>query len=67
MPGMTGYEVAERLRASTEFAKTTLVAFSGYGQSADRRIAQDSGFDFHLVKPATVEQIENILSKAQIR
>jgi PAS domain S-box-containing protein len=64
MPGMSGYEIAARLRASPEFTGLTLVAFSGYGQSTDRRTAKDAGFDHHLVKPATVEQIEEILTKA---
>jgi PAS domain S-box-containing protein len=62
MPGMTGYEIAKRLRASPDLARTTLIAFSGYGQSTDRMMAKDSGFDHHLVKPATVEQIEGILA-----
>jgi CheY-like chemotaxis protein len=63
MPGMSGFEVATKLRASPEFLKTTLVAFSGYGQEADRRLSAGAGFDHHLVKPATVDQIEGILAR----
>ena len=63
LPGMSGFEVATKLRALPEFTKTTLVAFSGYGQETDRQLSSDAGFDHHLVKPATVDQIEAILAK----
>lgn len=63
MPGMSGFEVAAKLRAQPEFANTTLVAFSGYGQETDRQLSRDAGFDHHLAKPATVDQIEGILAK----
>jgi CheY-like chemotaxis protein/anti-sigma regulatory factor (Ser/Thr protein kinase) len=51
LPVMDGYAVARRLRADPSFARTQLVAVTGYGQEEDRRRAQDAGFDLHLVKP----------------
>jgi two-component system CheB/CheR fusion protein len=50
LPGVDGYEVARRLRASAE-TRLRLVALSGYGQPDDRRRADEAGFDAHLVKP----------------
>jgi CheY-like chemotaxis protein len=52
LPGMDGYEVARRIRA-TVGAAMRLIALTGYGQPEDRRQALEVGFDAHLVKPAT--------------
>jgi len=51
LPGMSGYEVARRLRQLSEFRRTPLVAVTGYGQDDDRRRSQEAGFDYHLIKP----------------
>ena len=59
MPGMNGYEVAQRLRQ--ERPRLVLVALTGYGQNDDRRRAFEAGFNHHLVKPVTVEALEQVL------
>jgi signal transduction histidine kinase/ActR/RegA family two-component response regulator len=64
MPGMNGYEVARRIRASHDAEAPMLVALTGYGQDDDRRRAQEAGFDFHLTKPASIEQLTSLLSHA---
>jgi PAS domain S-box-containing protein len=51
LPGLDGYEVARRLRAQPRFARTPIVAVTGYGQESDRNRARDAGFDAHLTKP----------------
>ena len=51
MPGMTGYDVARRLRADGKFARARLVAVTGWGSDEDRRRALEAGFDLHLAKP----------------
>src|SRR4051812_33168956 len=50
LPGMSGYEVAKRLREDG-FLDTVIIAVSGYGQEEDRRRSKLAGFDHHLVKP----------------
>lgn len=52
LPGMDGYEIARRIRATAGGA-IRLIALTGYGQPEDRRQAFEVGFDAHLVKPAT--------------
>jgi len=42
-------------------AEITLIAFSGYGQPEDRRRSLEAGFDAHVVKPATGEEILSVL------
>jgi CheY-like chemotaxis protein len=56
LPDSDGYELARALRA--EHGRTpTLIAATGYGQQSDRRRAADAGFDCHLVKPVSVQDI----------
>jgi signal transduction histidine kinase len=52
LPGLDGYEVARRLRASVPLRDSLLVALTGYGQKGDQAQAREAGFDRHLVKPA---------------
>ena len=54
---MDGYEVARRLRSQPEFARTRLVALTGWGQEADRQRSKEAGFDAHLVKPVNPDDI----------
>jgi PAS domain S-box-containing protein len=57
MPGMNGYEVARALRAQPELEGVLLVAVTGYASDEDRQEAFESGFDLHLCKPVTYEQL----------
>jgi signal transduction histidine kinase len=51
MPGMSGLEVARRIRALPWGAGVLLVAQTGWGQEQDRERAHAAGFDVHLTKP----------------
>jgi CheY-like chemotaxis protein len=61
MPGMNGYEVAQRLRREPATADAVIVAITGWGQEKDRERARDAGFDLHIVKPLHVEQLVSLL------
>lgn len=63
LPGLSGYEVAERLRRQPEFAGTLLVAMTGWGQDDDRLKSEEAGFDRHLVKPVDPDALRELLSK----
>jgi CheY-like chemotaxis protein len=62
LPGLDGNELARRLRARPETADATLIALTGYGQQANIETAFAAGFDHHIVKPADVERLNNILA-----
>ncbi len=64
LPDTDGYELARQLRAIPELQGATLVALTGYGQNEDRRLAEEAGFDHHLVKPADLVQVGEILAAA---
>jgi len=57
MPGIDGYEVARRVRANARLRQPRLVALTGWGQEDDRRKTRDAGFDAHLVKPVSTDDI----------
>jgi len=67
LPDMDGYELARRLRSQPENAGATLVALTGYGQHQDREQAGQAGFDHHLVKPADLNQVNEVLAQAEAR
>ena len=61
LPGLDGYEVAQRIRQQATLKGMVLVALMGYGQDRDRQRSQEAGFDYHMVKPASFDEIEKIL------
>ncbi len=62
MPGMSGFEIAKRLRARAGDA-VTLIAVTGWGQQDDRRRSREAGFDAHLVKPIDPETLQSLLTR----
>jgi len=61
LPGIGGYEVARAMRADSELRSIRLVALTGYALPEDRLKSQDAGFEYHLAKPPSFEQIEEVL------
>jgi signal transduction histidine kinase/CheY-like chemotaxis protein len=61
MPELDGYEVARRLRGRSETTITVLVALTGYGQESDRRQAIEAGFNYHIVKPPSIDALEKVV------
>jgi PAS domain S-box-containing protein len=62
LPGMSGYDVARRLRAMPEARDVRLVALTGYGTEADRGRTRAAGFDVHLAKPVDPHAVEALLA-----
>jgi CheY-like chemotaxis protein len=62
LPGMSGYELAERIRQDETLRGVVLVALTGYGQEEDRQRAFAAGFDYHLVKPVDIEKVERVVA-----
>ena len=63
VPGMSGYAVAQAIRHSfTDVRRPLLIAISGWWkEAADRMVAQQVGFDHHLIKPAAPAAILRLL------
>jgi CheY-like chemotaxis protein len=65
LPGMDGYEVAHKLRQEHSAERMLLVAVTGYGQPDHARL-RDTGFDYHLIKPVDIDELEAILSQLEL-
>lgn len=63
LPGMSGLEVARKLRAEPALRGTVLVAVTGYGREDDRRCCQEAGFDLHLTKPVDLGMLQELLAR----
>ncbi len=66
MPGMSGYEVAKKLRQMQETQDVFLVALTGYGQDADRAEARQAGFDEHMTKPPSLDVLRDMLEHPKL-
>jgi PAS domain S-box-containing protein len=63
LPGLDGYQVAQRLRALPHGAEPWLVALTGYGDEEARSDSAAAGFDEHLTKPLQLAHMLGLISR----
>jgi PAS domain S-box-containing protein len=63
MPGMSGHEVARRMRLEAWGRHAALIALTGWGQDQDKQAARAAGFDAHLTKPVDPVTVERVVSE----
>jgi CheY-like chemotaxis protein len=61
MPGLSGHEVAQRIRKLGRQPPVTLIAVTGWGQKSDKERAAASGFDHHFTKPVEPTVLSQLL------
>jgi len=61
LPGMSGHEVAEALRADPTMEGLRLIAISGYVQTSDTARSHAAGFDHHLAKPVDLNRLLQLI------
>ncbi len=62
LPEIDGYEVARRIRSALGAAAPRLVALTGYGDEEAHARSREAGFDLHMVKPVSDENLAMVLS-----
>lgn len=62
MPGMTGLELARRVRELHSRCPLLLVAVTGVGDEEAGEATAAAGFDTHLTKPADPAELDRVLS-----
>lgn len=63
MPHANGLEVARWVRAQEWGGDRVLVAVTGWGQQHDRSATLEAGFDEHLVKPVSPQEIVGAIGR----
>ena len=62
MPGMDGYEVAQRVRINPEYDTVRLIALTGWGTDEERMRSEAAGFSEHWVKPVSATTLRQLVS-----
>jgi PAS domain S-box-containing protein len=65
LPGMSGLQLAARLKARCPEQKLLLIALTGFCQETDRDSTRAAGFDAHLVKPVSPNELLGLLARAR--
>jgi PAS domain S-box-containing protein len=65
LPKLNGYDVARRIRQQPWGRDVLLIALTGWGNDEDRRLSQEAGFNFHMVKPVDLAALEALLAGAK--
>jgi CheY-like chemotaxis protein len=65
LPGMSGYELAQQLRAVPGLSHIRLVAVTGHGSDAHRAKARAAGFTEHLLKPVDLDVMDALLESVR--
>src|SRR5262249_58929769 len=62
LPKLNGYDACRSIRAQPWGEGMVLIALTGWGQEEDKRRSKEAGFNFHLVKPVDLADLEKLLA-----
>ena len=60
MPSMDGYEAARRIRSQSGSKSVLMIALTGCSQGDARQRTLEAGFDHHLIKPVSFDDIRKL-------
>jgi two-component system CheB/CheR fusion protein len=63
MPEMDGFQLIGEVRRQEATRELRSIAMSGYGRRTDARRALEAGFDAHLPKPASIEELKTAIAR----
>jgi PAS domain S-box-containing protein len=61
MPRLNGRDATKRIRAQDWGKRMVVIALTGWGQEADRRLSREAGCDDHLVKPVDFAELTRLM------
>jgi CheY-like chemotaxis protein len=65
MPRLNGYEATRRIREQPWGRSVIIIALTGWGQEGDKLQSREAGCNGHLVKPASLPELEKALAEAE--
>lgn len=65
MPEMSGFEAAARIRLMPQGTATTIVALTAWGDEMNRRLSHEASIDYHVVKPAAADTLQEVLNRVR--
>ena len=66
LPGIDGYEATRQIRREDSASPPVIVALSGYAQRKFEEQAADAGMDHFMVKPARIEELNQVLAMSSV-
>jgi CheY-like chemotaxis protein len=63
MPRLNGHDATRRIREQPWGRALKIVALTGWGQDSDRVQSRDAGCDGHLIKPVSLQALEQLLAE----
>ena len=63
LPEMDGTELARRLKRDPLHQDLRLIAATGYGGDSDRALTTDAGFEHHIVKPLSLDELVRLIGR----
>jgi DNA-binding response OmpR family regulator len=67
LPDISGYEVCRRLRQRPLYGDLLIIALTAWTRESDRTAAADAGFDYYVLKPASLETLHVLLQGVERR
>lgn len=61
LPGISGHEVARRIRANSGGKNVRMIALTAWGDEENRRLSKEVGCEHHLVKPVLLRDLMRVL------
>ena len=63
IPDISGYDVAELIRAGSDGGQVLLVAVTGFSDPSVEEKAREAGFDDRLLKPLDFEKLSTLIAR----
>ncbi|HEY2105638.1 MAG TPA: ATP-binding protein [Candidatus Binataceae bacterium] len=65
LPDITGYDLVGRLLELQGEPRPVMIALTGYGRPEDAARVESAGFNYHVVKPADIKELQRIIGEAR--
>jgi CheY-like chemotaxis protein len=67
LPDTTGYELVGRLLELQNERAPLMIALTGYGRPDDEARVRSAGFQYHLIKPTDIEELQRIIGRGDAK